>query len=488
MSALKKTDPNKTAELEIPEELLKSVKALKKEQGAIGEALAHAKRSVSTEASRKQDESTRVFNLRKVEMIEKIKALETKKAQVEREINSILQQKNSRVHQDLREATAFLVEETRKIAPIEKGIESKINSITNIKTELQMLFETATYERQKNLEVLKEQGKEIEHMSKMLNEATSLFKTDYKSLSGSVGELFEEKQALKLALARLKEEIFTSEANLKKLRAKEEELKDVGEDLRKGREKLEELRVSQLELSNFDVKLQDAKETYRNLEVTLNRKELEKMLLKQEVSRLEGVLGQLEDKILLQTLELSEAESSILSSKKRIEQIKQEEIDCFKHLAREQERLGIIREDLAKTESERISNSKSNDETSRFYEEKKNFYLRELELLKSSHESKIIALEAEYAKKKNDWEFEFKTYCSAKEEELKAHLAKTEQIGIENFKRRKNNFLNEVVNILSFQLNRKDFVTTEEKSKECKIELEKTFTHSFGKRSKWKFW
>lgn len=488
MSALKKSDPNKTAELEIPEELLKSVKALKKEQGAIGEALAHAKQSITTEASRKHDESTRVFTLRKTEMIDKIKTLEIKKAQVEKEINAILQQKNLSVHEDLRKATAFILEETRKIAPIEKELESKVRAISHLKTEMQVLFESATAERHKNLEVLQAQGKEINHMSTLLSEATTLFKTEYKGLTGSVATLFEEKQVLTKDLTRLRGDLSASEVHLKKLQTEAAELEGVGELLRKSQARLDELMNAQKEYWGVEKKLQELLQEQRNLDASLNQKRSEKTHLTQEISRLGAELDQLEDRVLLKTLEVSELDSSLSETKKRIDQLRQEEIDCFRHLKREQERFSILQEDIARAESEKLSSHVLQEQATKSYHEKQVFFDRELALLESNLETKKSALEAEYLRKKSDWESEFAEFSRRKEEELQTQLAAAQAQDAENLRQRRRAFSQEVGNILKTQLTREDFATVEEKRKECQRQLEAVFTSFLGKRSWWKFW
>ena len=113
MSALlKMSDQDKTAEIEVPESILKSAQKLKKEQQDISHELDKVK---SEEVVRKTDESTKVFNLRQHTAAEKVRELELRKLKAERELNALLQQKNSKLHEDLKKATDVLLIETKKI-------------------------------------------------------------------------------------------------------------------------------------------------------------------------------------------------------------------------------------------------------------------------------------------------------------------------------------------------------------------------------------
>jgi hypothetical protein len=130
MTALlkKNADPDATAEFVLPESFRKAAQELKTEQQVVTQELEKAK---AEPVVRQTDESTRVFNLRQHQVVSKIKELELRKAKAEKELNALLQQKNSKLHDDLKKVTDVLVNETKKIAPFEKELKNGMSKISN---------------------------------------------------------------------------------------------------------------------------------------------------------------------------------------------------------------------------------------------------------------------------------------------------------------------------------------------------------------------
>jgi hypothetical protein len=438
-----------------------SVLNLSSEREKLNDEISQAKNKLES-THREDHESTKVFNLAQLKANQEVQLLAEKKQKVEKEINTLMHMKNSKMHEDLQKVTRYLVQETKRIAPL---LENSVKS---------------GQENNSTLEEIKALRGELKNeVSNVLGDVKSAvlslhqsYKDDYEDLDKKKKELKKEIADLAIKLLPMSEkwkaenEIYNKlhieVTNLKNeysllMAQKHESEKELSHLILEGKDrivilqeqkiKVEEdislLKISLVEmeqktinkrelessLKNLQEHYDELKDQLRNLELAQkeenfklfhNQEEIKKLTMilddmKQEKDELNKELihlRQLDNELKYATLHSTE---KIQETKNAIEEITQKYVEKHQLLEREFN----LKEDELK-----LKNLKLEDDLNH------KFTLSEQEW-----NSKICHLDNEYQLKKDKKEAELKTLEEIKLEELKERLADTER-GIANFLKR----------------------------------------------------
>jgi hypothetical protein len=486
MSALFKfNDEDKTAEVEIPESILKSAQKLKKEQQDISHELEKAK---SEEVVRKTDESTKVFNLRQHTAAEKVRELELRKLKAERELNALLQQKNSKLHEELKKATDVLLIETKKIAPLEKEFESRMSKISNLKNEMQQFFESSLDERKKNSFFIENQTKEINQVGSIVKETMVLLQKDVHQINVEIEKLTQQKLELISYLGQLKEEIFLKEGILRLCESKKNEMTQLDFELSTLKQKVSDMRDVSFKYSQLQSDLLILQSQFKDDKHKLDSQLQEVNEVKSQKTKLIAGINQLEVDFTGRRHALDHIEKEILESRIKLDSMKSEEFQREQELKDKELCLSKIQDDIIRCESQRSAMVLMQEEVSQFYQQKKEVYVREMNLLDQNFELKKDQLELEFANRKAQWELDFLKYCDQKETEQKLNIIKLEQHDIEEVRRKRSEFLSLVLETFKKQLANDEFVSKDQKIQGAQIDLENVFDRFYGKIVSKKFW
>lgn len=472
--------PKTTAQVELPkaaahaEQMIKASENIQQQQQKIELEIEKVK---AEPVVRKEDESTRVFNLRQLDMTSKIKDLELKKVKAENELRKLMQMKNTKLHEDLKKISENMVEDLKKLAPLESGI----NSILTLKSEMQTLLEASLEEKKVNLKTMEDQTKEIHAIGDLIRNTFSILDNNYKQMNLDLERLMMDRLDLVRKNSQLQEEIMAKEDSLKILHQKHAEYNDLEKNiqfLREEKIKLEKVSEDFQKITDKSLALK------KEIEQTKERREE----IVQNTSRMEVVYQQLEEQVKAKREDIVGLEKQYFDCKKRLEDIRDEEIHLMKQYQAEMSNLNKVKSECSHLESLRSSAEEIYEKTEKFYAEKKEFLNKEMIALENENKIKTSHLESTFELKKRQWEEEFKSFCNSRHEDFKKELENVEKEDLVKIKERKSDFLKDIVGILNHNLSKQDFVSTAQREEELKKEAEKIFDQLFGKTSRWKIW
>ncbi len=493
----------KTAEFELPDfskkgnivppvpAIQQKVQILKTESKQINTQLDQVK----TEAVRKVDEPTRVFNLRQAQLVDKIKELETRKLQTERAIKKMLEEKNATLHTDLTKATQSLVEESQRFAPLEKELGSGIAKLATIRNELQNFFEMATNERKKNSQAIFDQGTEIENLQKIVHSCNELMAKEYAQLSHTLRPLLDEKVELEKACLHFKSEHSNFDTEIKLLESKKFTLEVTHADLVR---KIESHKYQEAEQGKFLEGLH-AKIEEVNLELaqcharlSANEQQKEKVLsdiqhlhdehdsIQKSGESLKWSLVSLNEQHEQKKNSLSKLDHEISDFNHRIKDLRSQEADLIKSCANFSSQLHHLQGEVAGLEATRAAAMKLQEEAMEFLNERRNFYHLHVQDLEHTHKAKMGQLEKEYQDQKADWDKNFHEL----EENQKAELdRKLEAYTVEYhaiLKESQNVLMDDVVKVVKRHLTRTVFESGQQRAELAKDELEPLMKNYFN--------
>jgi hypothetical protein len=486
MSAILKTrDSSVLDEFEIPEHLGELVEDLKKEQQTIQHELEAVK---ARPVARQQDESTKIFNIRQHQMELKIAELEAKKKSSEKELQSILQQKNSSLHDDLKKLAQFILQETKKFAPLEKELNSKLSSVLNLRNELEHLFHTNLSDRKKNMGLIEDQNTYIHQLGDLIRETSKLLQSDFHFLTIDIQKIQTEKQEETKKLAEIKNEVAHHKALHLEVESRKKELRHLEHEISRGEKNALAFSRTDEELVKLRTELEELQEEKERLhesnircqqEEFHGQKSLDRLRLREK--HLDHVLA--EKKEQYQTLE-----ADILDVRKRLELTKDEEHEIHSKYLHQRDQYTTLLNEISRMEGSRSSYLTMADDAQKMFEEKKGFFQRELETLEKLHASRIAEFTARAENEKTLWEEEFRVYKEARKSDLKRELEEIERLDLEDIRKKKTDLLKEVSQIMGSVLAEEGFNSSEERTKKARDEVEKSFQHVFGKTRRWKFW
>jgi hypothetical protein len=487
MTALlrKNTDLDATAEIIIPESLKKAAQQLKSEQQIVTKKIEEAK---AEPIVRQNDESTKVFNLRQQQVVVKIKELEQRKVRAEKELAALLNQKNIKLHDDLKKATDILVNETKKIAPLEKQLETGMSKISNLKNEMQFFFESNLNERKNNSHYIEDQTREIRQLGELVQGTMNVLKKDLHEMILNVEKLSMEKIDIHSSIARLKEEVLAKESVIRTCELKREELFQIESRIAQHQKDLPHILETKSNHDSLLVEIEQLENKQTELKSEIQTAIQEKTEILAQHARLEFKLSQTGDLLSLRKDALSLIEKEILDAKKRLESIREEDFELRRTYQQDLVNLSKISSEIAQSEGLRSAAMLLQEESFDFYKIKKEVYSREIELLEVSHRDRVSQLDSEFKSKKLQWESEFKVFCEGKENDFKFHLESIDAEHLEDIKKKKSELLFHIADIVVKQSLNENFTSAAQKSDEAKKEVVAVFDKIFGVTNRWRAW
>lgn len=485
MSTAEKKDSSVLDEFEIPEHLGGVVEDLKNEQQTLSKEIEEARAKT---AVRKQDESTKVFNLRQHQIELKIAELEEKKKKSEQELQGVLQQKNSTLHADLKKLAQYILQETKKIAPLGKEIETKLHSVTTLRNELQLVFENNLSDRKKNTVLIEEQNIHLHQLGELIRETSKLIQGDFHLLARDIEKIQTERNEEARKLAGLKQEVAHHKGLCDEIEARRAQLRELEDRIALGEKTAATFAGLDEEIAHLKDearRLQEEKERLHSSTVRLHQEEFHGQenlaRLKLRERHLENVISGKKDQLL--TLE-----ADVLDVRKRLEMRKNDEHEVHAKFLHHRDQLTDLQNEVARLEGARAAHETLVAEAQSLFEEKKAFFQRELELLEKLQHSRRQEIEAQGEAQRLRWEEEFQVFTEGRRAGLRAELEAQDRADLEDIRNKKREFLSEVTRIMSGILSSPEFTSTEERAKLARKEVEKSFELLFGKTRRWKFW
>lgn len=492
MTAAKRIDPDRTTEMEIPPQIKENIEKLKKERQSITQKIEETK----TEAEvRKVDESTVVFNLRQHQLHLKVEELEQKKAEAEKELNHLLQGKNVKLHNDMRKVAQFLINEVKKITPLNKDIHEKVTELSSLKQELQEFQQEQKNVHSKANDELLKQGSELRALSELLHQTTKHLREDFDKAVQELEILRKEKASEEKNLIRVREDLAQEEVKLHGFSLRQEELQKIQKEVSELKPKLLQLEKTEAALEEIVREIHDQelkKEGLQKEIVEINEEHRSKL----EAYRvLEGNYHKLENKIQSTELEmqrklgmLSSLNQELLDYGRRIEASRLQEMEILNSCRNELTSLSRIQGEIAQIEGRKTIALEMQKETSRFFEQEKENLEGQLKILNEHHKSRLGELQAEFELRKLEWEKEFLEFSSMKEAELHDRLGQIETERKEEMSQRKREFTRLVSSLIKTQLTRPEFSSLDQKLGETEKEVDRFYESFFGPPTKKRFW
>lgn len=485
-SALKTGIENDRTDFEIPENLEKHLQELRTQKQSFEGQLAHAKSELG---EKKDNENTNVYQLREKAALSKIKELELKKSKIEKELNILLQQKNTKLHDHLVKVTEVLVSETKKIQPLEKDLESGVTKLFHLKNEMQQMFENNIDDRKKNASQIEEQMKEIRSVNQLLRETTSILSKDYHLLTTELEKLHREKIDLLSSLSKIKDQISSQTSILKLLDEKELQLKKIEEELTEFSERSTQMAEAQVYFEELKSQITRLKNDKDDLLRFNNKARTKKQEITTTLSKMEINLRHIEQEIDGKREELQSLNQDFIDTKIKVENMRNEEFEMIKDLKNYQASLSELIKEGAFLKASRDQALKMQEDSLAFLEDRKAFYRREVELIEENYRFLSTKLESEFQTKKLEWEKDYSLYIEKRENELKKNFDDLRFHEQEAITKKRNALTNEILEIFKKQDRHQGFISQEQKAEEVKKDISALFDHHFGKkRTWWKFW
>lgn len=485
MTAAKRIDPDRTTEMEIPPEIKANIEKLKKERQSISQKIEETK--IQAEV-RKEDESTVVFNLRQHQLQLKVEELEQKKTEAEKELNHLLQGKNVKLHSDMRKVAQFLINEVKKITPLNKEIHEKVSDLSVLKDELKQFQQEQNTERSQARKDLQKQGHDLRHLSELMQQTSQHLRSDFDKAVHELEILRKEKATEEKSLYQIREDLVHQEAKLQGYEVKQAEYAKLQDEISKLRPKLLELANTEAAIQDIQLKKEnrinelnelneehDHKlQNYRLLEASLHKVEIKLQHSEQEIDRKQGILSALNQEI--------------LDSSRRIEASRLQEMDVMTSYKSELAALSRLQGEVTQLEAKKTIALELQKESSKFYEQEKESYEAQLKLMNENHASRLGELKAEFEVKKLEWEQEFMDFSASREAELHQRLSQLEARNTEEMRQRQKEFTKLMSDLIKHQLTRPEFSSLEQKIKETEKETQRFYESFFGPRTKRRFW
>jgi hypothetical protein len=484
-TAVKTRDSSVLEEFEIPEHLGGVVDDLRKEQQTLDKEIKETK---AAPVVRQQDESTKVFNLRQHQMEMKLAELEAKKKKTEEELTVVLKEKNSKLHDDLRKLAQYILQETKKFAPMEKELEEKVSSIANLRNELKQVFESNLSDRKKNFTIIEEQNKQVQAMGDQIRETIKLLQADFHILTTDLERLQRERLDETKKLSDLKIEIAQNEGVFTKIETKKSELRELDHKITVGEKNAmifakldEELAILKDQVSKLQVEKDQLHDTFTRLQH-------DEIHAQEALSRAKIQEKNFETVMATKKNQVQALETDVLDVRKRLEILKNDEHEVHNRYVQECERLRSAQYEISRLEGTREAHVKLLEDAEKMFGEKREFFRQEVLSLQTSYESRCAELEAKMELKKAKWDEEFLAYTEAKKLALKQEIDAIDKADLEEIRKKKKALLTEVGKIMSTIFAAEGFNSSEERTEKAQKEVEKSFHLVFGKTRRWMFW
>lgn len=398
------------------------VKAMEEKQAALTK-LDREIAETKQDAVRKVDEKTQMFNLRQLELEAKTQELEEKKAKMEREL-----------HEELKQITSGLLEETKKIT----GLETVVDSVQKVRLEMIRLFNQGLDDRRKNFEELAATRTEITKMHGLVQETVGDLSLAYRDIlaaskrtlndfeSDSVKVLMAKQELDKVAIERERIETALSRVT-KELNAAEARLKEVHEECTTKANRAQELSQT---IQNHEAKLHALEQSVTQLTSEISGREQQLNTLQAQISQahvesenLKVSLGILQGSCERKAKSLEQMESELEATSERTEKLRHSEVEMIRTIANLETAKSVAQADTEALSAQRKAMQE---------------IVQELKQLQQAHEQGLEAKKADIAQhckveeeryrmelqqKTHAWELQFSENCVARKAQLTQELA-----------------------------------------------------------------
>lgn len=409
-------EEDKTKELPPPSKIKKMLAKgeIKREVGETVLKLQNAHKDLKTEinqakeelnSGRQNNESTVVFNLRQLEANDKVEELEKKKVEIEKEINSMMNLKNSKVHEDLQKVVRFLVSEMKRIAPMldatikdgAKNVEvanRSIKELNDIKEIISKVYEEQKQTVEHNFEEkikLKEEIAELELKHHLIEEKFKFDHENYQKLTTDINQIRNELSTL---------------LN-QKLEIEQELSKIVGS----GRDEVFRL---QNEKNTLDEIVGKIKVELHEFEIKKKDKDQEELEYEKKIKPLKDQIHSLYDQVAEKNTKVNQLNTEILKLEKEIA-FKEEGFATLKSSEREVERqLHSFRRELELKKDELLSTETKYNHLLNLISKTEDDYIQK----SKEFDQKLINVESDIKLKVREKEIELKEKLDALQNEL----------------------------------------------------------------------
>lgn len=477
-------------------------KLIQEKQDIVGQ-LAREIEEVKQSAVRQVDEKTQVFNLRQLQLEAKTEELESRKLQVEREINQMLTLKNSKFHEELKEATNTLIDETRKIAPLEKGLESLLENIQKIRLDMIKLFNQGLEDRKKSVEELAATKLEIKRLGEGVKEAggewlrqqQEMIRANHEAMlqfeehhakawvvRQELEELHKEKHRIQLAMDEMRakhqhfeadlqsraEEVHALNAQVLSLKAEWERLKALHEAESHQQREVEERLVRSKQLSEeADRELYARKSQLTELKNQLAQLSVESENVKMSVEILHGTHER-------KLRGLHEVDEEIQEKIVQLQHLKQDEIALMQVILNLESAKGVHEAQIAQLKVQHEAQHALQAEVVKVQEAAQAHYqarLQELQLLAKNEEERA---QLDVQRKTQQWELEFTEHCVSRKAQLQGDLEQMTKDHAESLLRLKDALAHEAKKAVLDILDVKEFASREARIKAMEDALDVT--------------
>ena len=458
VAAIKKTslsDADKTAEYEVPAELvIKKVQALKTEQNKIETQIEAAK---VEPVVRQQDENTQVFNLRQMQLVQKIKELEAKKQKTEQDINNLQTQKNSQLHNDLKKVAQVLMNETKSV--------SKIN---HLKEDMQELFEVSSMDRKNALAFFDNQTKEMSQIKKMMEGCTKVMSEEYAKVSREIQPLYAEKVALEKELFPLRSEMTQHKSEVEALKnsiaAFKERIHSLSETEETLKTKIAVFESESQKIATFESNKEKLIQEISEFQTQHTALFDSTSRLQMSVTGLSEILEQKRNSVL-------QLENEIFECVKRLNDYREQEVKFMQTAQNHQTTVSEIRAEIEQLTATRATLLKMQEDAQQFLNEKRAFYTQELKSLEDHHAKRMTNLDEAFKNKNLAFTMEFEQHQKVAKEELEITMNSLKSTYFENIKMSQAKVLEDIVTVVKKHLSKTAFESEEVKSDQARIEI-----------------
>lgn len=439
------------------------------------------------EVVRQVDEKTTMFNLRQLEMEQKTLELEEKKARVEQELNHLLTMKNSKFHEELKLATETLIDETKKIAPLEKSLEGLVDSIQKIRLEMIRLFNQGLEERKKSVEELAATKVEVTKMSGLVQDTVGELSVAYRDiLSASKRTLNDfETDSVKLRMVKQETDHVALEKErqqgsleiiAKNIELKQQLLSEVQAEVQAKKSEAEKLAKEVLDwqetLRSHDSKMSACRQAIADVEALTSGKKAELAEARAALSQLQVESENL--KVSMDILKgaherkqknLGQLEHEITESVKRSEAMKHAEVEIMRALGNLELAKAVATGDLAALESQKAAMLTVVQEVKQLQEAQDKLLAEKKEDLLQRFKTEEDRHHLELQQKIHDWELQFTEHCVSRKAALSKELEELSLAHSESLLKLKDAFLVEAKKSVIDILDVKEFAGRAERIK-----------------------
>lgn len=364
--------------------------------------------------NKQNNESTVVFNLRQLEANGKVEELEDKKNQIEKEINNLMNLKNSKVHDDLQKVVRFLVQEMKRIAPllettINDGVKNNEATQKNVieLTELKKLIGQLYEDQKKSLDQSFEEKIKLKEEIATLELSHHLINDKHKHDSEQYAVISQEYQKVRAEYSNLLSQKLEIEQELSKL---------VGF----GREEVTKLQSEKINLEEVVSKI---KVELHEFDLKKQAKDSQEVEFEKKLKPLKEELHRLYDQVAEVTGQLNNKKSELTYLEKQYSQ-KEEDLFSFKRQEKDLERkIHTLKKELEHVQSEMISTEERYNHFTNLIQQIESDYLSKNKEL----EWKLMQFEKDVSEKIKHQEMDVSQALKEKEDWFKLKISEYEK-------------------------------------------------------------